>query len=148
MPCSGIRKKLIFLLDHELNREEEQEIRNHIRECKECSQSYELLKAAYTGIQDLKVNNPDPYLIARTEERIYNLSGNDLPKQAAAFRLKPLLLAAAVFTLLIAASVAVLNLSSAGKTENGSDALIMVAGQYQMGNESQDIMESYYLTEE
>lgn len=147
MDCKKLEKHFIFYLEHSLDKAVTQQISDHLQHCAHCQEQLKTVQQALEMIPSIKQNNPNPYLFERIEAKLQNAPNVQTQTSPGLVRIfstltVSLLLLATAFT----GYYYVTNNASA--TNETPSASSMIAGQYEMTPSQQDIVETYYLTEE
>lgn len=148
MNCNTTEKNLIFFLENKLDPTVSGQLSDHLKDCAHCTQQYHRLQQVMLQIPEMKQSNPNPFLFTRIEQKISNNAQEQqqpIPVFARIFN--PLI----VSVLMIATAFVGLYLftqTPATSNAKSGDQVAVIAGQYEMTTSDQDIMETYYLTEE
>jgi anti-sigma factor RsiW len=148
MDCQQTQQRLFFYLEKSLDAASTQDISTHLQQCTQCAAQLSKLELSMQLLPAMKQSNPNPFLFTRIEARLQDVSNaSQQPAPIFARIFHPILV-----TVLLAATAfmgyyVVSTTTSAPATESKQDVSI-IAGQYEMGLSEQDLMETYYLTEE
>jgi predicted anti-sigma-YlaC factor YlaD len=82
MDCKKIKNSLFFLAEGSLKKDEEAEIRNHLKSCPACMKQFELFSTFDNILQEEKQLEPDEFFYSRLTGRMERISA--LPEKAAA----------------------------------------------------------------
>lgn len=146
MDCSSVQHQLIFYSENSVAPSKAKEIQQHLDACPDCRKQFEKIQQALSLIPQMKQDNPNPFLFTRIEQQIHTVPEKvAIPQFARIFSpvLVSLLLVATVLVGLYISNTA----SSSADTQEGNQTSVL-AGQYHMTISDQDLLETYYLTEE
>lgn len=103
MNCKNLHKKLIFFLEGDLPKNEEEQIQVHLSECKDCALFFEDMKKTLGIIETEKLPEVNPFFYTRLKARIENQESAEIDysrRQVLVRVLQP-----AVFSLLLLAGI-------------------------------------------
>ncbi len=70
--CNEVRKKLIFLAEGRLEKEQEVMLQHHLETCIECTTHYQKIKTALSELDKEKIREFNPYFSMKVMERLKN----------------------------------------------------------------------------
>lgn len=74
MDCKKAKNSLFFLAEGSLKKDEEAEVRNHLKTCPACMKQYELFSGFENVLQEEKNVTPDDYFYTRLLGRMERIS--------------------------------------------------------------------------
>lgn len=147
MDCTTTKKNLFSFLENKVSPEESLQIAAHLKDCKHCNGQYLQLKQVLAQLPNLKQENPNPFLFTRIEQQISQEQEQtqDLPRFARIFN--PVLVSVLLVATVVI-GISMFSQNNATSTTPGENQTSMIASQYHMNASDQDVIETYYLTEE
>lgn len=70
MKCKTVHKKLIFYINDEFIGSENEEIKNHLKNCEKCCNLHTELKTTLNLIEKKKTVKPNPFLYTRIKQKL------------------------------------------------------------------------------
>lgn len=149
MDCSVTHQHLMDYLENKTPQVLHQQISDHLRHCQACQADAAKIQEYLDVLPQMKSTNPNPFLFTRIEQA---LQQETAPVPAPIPRFVRVFNTLVVGLLLVSTAVAGLYLLSnpqSNMEETPKETSIAyIADEYQLDLNNQDLMESYYLTQE
>lgn len=76
MNCIEVKNNLVFFIEDSLAEKKMIDIRNHLKNCNNCSELFQKLKADFLFVKNDKVSELNPFFYNRLTEKLQNKNNN------------------------------------------------------------------------
>ncbi len=146
MKCDKINKKIIFYIEGDLDQQESNEIKEHLKSCTSCRNIFDMIKQSLDLIENEKDIKPNPFAKAKLEAKIESVNKKEYIKS---YTLKKALKIAAILIIGLLATFTGIKLGDGYFNNTDKSAEISeyqyYAQEYYLDDISQEIPEDYVL---
>lgn len=146
MDCPSVRNQLIFLAENNTDPALNQKLQEHLQGCSDCREQFVKLQATLSLLPGMKQSNPNPFLFTRIEEQLRNQARTRV-FPAFGRVLQPVLVSALLITTVFL-GIFLLQNNRPSESPSSANNNAVIASQYHLNTSDQDLIETYYLTEE